>query len=770
MQEQGQGMPPEMGGEQQQEMPDRTSKEPTGTAESYNLVAELESTQKGKEWLERKAKMVLERWTRDREKSKGYTERCAADLELFLGRGGVMRGAAEGEPKPCLPILSKILLRIVARVLGMATTTEPIPVPTNDEDNDRVERVGLHISWEKRAKHPDWASGMAASILQWGLYGSAIRWISWDPVAGKKLIEPLTHSEFVLPYAYKDHSLNFSIVPHFTRVRRWPRWKIEQYADVGYFYGVDDIFREDGEFRARPIVPSEGEPAEDDLREVVIDLEGIEPGEVSKGEGDYALLEHHCWDYLPGKKRANRLAIVVEKSTKKVLRLVVMEREDRLDRLRFANEERANQIEHENLTAEYQQALETGQMQAAEMGQPFDPAQLGEAPQPKQAAPAKTEAIFPAKHYRFWENPEGTLGLGVGVFVSQINEIANNLMGENILAERLANVIGGFMSEDLGIEKKEVELKYGKFMSVPVRAGEMQGSFMPFQFARPKGNIAQIIEALDQNCQTVMSSSDYQSGMPGPSHETAAAAKARVAEGAKAIDAAMEMFLLPLAEEYREYARINAAYMSDEEYFLVTEPDPQNPGKDTKLRKSVGRADYDIDFDMTFTSDARMALDPGVGQSAMQAYQVLMADPMGQQNPNLLLKALKKVLKALKASDLAALLPDKVPEPPPPSPMSQVDENAGFMKEEDHPVLPDDDHAHHLREMDALEHDPMGLFEGLTPTGKQMFQRHRQGHRSAAYKLAATIRDQEGLGPHSPQPGAPPQAGPPPVQPPGLPQ
>ena len=116
-----------------------------------------------------------------------------------------------------------------------------------------------------------------------------------------------------------------------------------------------------------------------------------------------------------------------------------------------------------------------------------------------------------------------------------------------------------------------------------------------------------------------------------------------------------------------------------------------------------------------------------------------MASPIAQQDPNIQLAALKKALRALKATDLASQLPNNIPAPPPPSPMNQVDENAGFMNEKDHPVLPDDDHVDHLTRMDEVEKSP--LFATYSPTAKQIHKRHRQGHQAEAYKQGMTLKD-----------------------------
>ncbi|MGF2076124.1 hypothetical protein, partial [Enterococcus casseliflavus] len=70
---------------------------------------------------------------------------------------------------------------------------------------------------------------------------------------------------------------------------------------------------------------------------------------------------------------------------------------------------------------------------------------------------------------------------------------------------------------------------------------------------------------------------------------------------------------------------------------------------------------------------------------------------------NTKLQAEKRALKALGQDDLVRRYPAVIPPPEPPSPMSQEEENAGFLAEQDHEVLPDDDDALHLAKMEEFE-------------------------------------------------------------------
>ncbi|HEU4680673.1 MAG TPA: hypothetical protein VFS51_02935, partial [Gemmatimonadales bacterium] len=113
------------------------------------------------------------------------------------------------------------------------------------------------------------------------------------------------------------------------------------------------------------------------------------------------------------------------------------------------------------------------------------------------------------------------------------------------------------------------------------------------------------------------------------------------------------------------------------------------------------------------------------------------------------------------------------PAPPqPPQPMAQEDENQLYFSDQDHPVLPDDPHQDHVRVMQEFQESP--YWGQLSPTGRQMAERHYAQHMGFLYRMGAMNGTMGGPGGNSgmaaPAPnGGPPGGGPPPgVQGPGV--
>lgn len=712
-------------------------------SEDQNLVPLFEQDPKAAEWLAAFAERLIHDKKADEQSCEGYYQRLAQAVELYLGMSKEFDyGPAEGERKPCLPTLAKIVQRIVSRTLSVVLNTEPVGVPTGEEDQPRALRVAQHIAWEKRSKHPEWKPTMAVSILRWALYGSEIRKVTWDTLERKKEIYGLTCEELIMPYTDKDTTPNLKNVERITEIIDLPRWRVKKLGNVGFFHGVDKLFDKNAE--KKPTTVKYGENRSP-MRKVIDELQGTSPQTDRKGTM-YRFLERQSWEELPGdENNPRRISCVIEESTRRVVRFVIKEREDPKDRVRYQNELLEKALEFENSLGI---ANATGQSPEAQ------------AEAKARVKPPLTTAVYDYHHYSFSPNPKGVYGLGAWVFVGQLNEIANELAGEDLLGKRIANVAGstGIVDDNLTLDKGELQLKYGKFVRGSAANGNIAQSIFTLPFAPPRADVMTWVDKIDQEAQSVMSSSDYQSGMPGPSHETAAAAKLRVAAGNTAITQAIESFLVPLAVEYQTYARLNATYMSDDEYFMVVEPNPEKPGTTKRVPVGISRADYESDFDITFDADVRLRVDPGLGDNALSAYQLVMADPDLQGEMNIRMAARKKALKALECADIANMLPDEVPPPPPPEPMSQENENALFMEEKDHPVLDDDDHEYHTAKMGEFR--AQGMYDELTPTGKQLFDRHERGHKAKMYLQAAQTLAGTQDGTQPPGPGVPPEASP----------
>lgn len=748
--------------------------EGSGALEHVNLVEILQGKKVGDENDQQEGDDILVKWGKmtvrdfddDFDSNKDCYDKMAQTLELFMGERDMYDyGPAEGKPRPCMPVVNKLVTRIYNRMASVITKIEPVVVPSGPEDADRVVRVSQHMNWERRAKHPEWKATMSVGLLIMINGGSMFRRVEYDPVLRKKVITSLPPTDCVVAYSEKDMSPWMENVGRVTVRLRMRRNQIEEYGmsmdgSPSFFSGVDKLFAKDAEKKAQPIRDDDDT---DPFRKLRNKSEGTKRhAEQDKDDGTsnpmYEILERTSWERLPVGvapdeqivgPRMRRVQIWTERSTKKVLRAVIKEAEDAHDRLRYRNEVEAAQIKFENLTQEYaaKQAEAMAMMQAAAEevvlgGQAPVMPQMPPPPQMEQTRPIRMAPVYGLIHFRFMESPIGFYGLGAGIFGSNMNLIVNEAIGDHLVHAKMhaIGMTSGFLSEEWkeGNQKTKGKVKatFGAWKQTNLSADVLQRSMVNFQVGPPGSSLPDIAALFSDEAEMQMNAHESLSGEAGPSHESATAASLRNKRVGENLNMAMENVFEPLAAEFKTYARLNATFLDNVEYYYVTEADPAKPGKETQVRKTVGRRDYEADYDITFDSDVRLSFDEGLGENAMQGYQIVMQSPFA--DPNTKLAAEKKALRSLGQTDILRHYPDSIPPPEEPTPQSQIDENAGFMEERDHPVLPDDDHTVHLAEMQKFE---MNAFP-LSPTGKQLFDRHRRGHQAAAYSTARKMEDE----------------------------
>jgi hypothetical protein len=119
-------------------------------------------------------------------------------------------------------------------------------------------------------------------------------------------------------------------------------------------------------------------------------------------------------------------------------------------------------------------------------------------------------------------------------------------------------------------------------------------------------------------------------------------------------------------------------------FFRVTEEDPGDVLTDEDMQ-----GDYDFDI----TPPTAIANRGQMLQDTIQAYSLLVSNPIALQNPALIAESLKKVLKRLGQAELVAFVPDTSKLRPP---MSAEDENVLILQGQDVDPHPADNHIRHI--------------------------------------------------------------------------
>lgn len=717
--------------------------------EAFNLVPDLLSDKKdGAPWLEEEGKRVVERCKLDEDNREPFMKRIANQLKLFTGMLDKLKFPTEGADAPHMPLLLKALLshwsRTVDQVLP-ASGAIVHPVPTSFEDSERADRVELHLNWQLRSRIPEYIPGHCDSIMAWLQAGSTFRVGFWDPVRKVPNFEHVPIDYMVLPYACKDSDPLMRKVPRKTWIRHMTRHELEEWAETGYLVGVDELYADGYSARSPYTDPSK-------VIETVDKVQGVTKPEQMSSDKDLdqarAILVQYYWALLPGIDKIKPVCCWVDRQTKKVLCLTIRQMDDSVDRARFENQQR--EFEAAQASMQQQQAM------APQAGQSGIPDTLS-ANGPKEPAPVKTVTLDTIVHYRLFPNPNGIYGLGVGYLLEGPNEFIDKILGDLWVAGKFQNTQSGFISDFAqGNKRGDIQWEPGKFHTIACQPEELDKAIKPFQFGPPSATLMELAKWIHEESSSQTASQDTMSGEQGTSRETATSVQERNANANQVVNLMTRMYLIAFAEEVKIIAHMNSVYMEDVEYFSTVVPSKERPGEmDNKTGISIARADYLEDYDLTFAADARMgskATRVNEAGSLMDriAQSPLIKDP--QRGPMLLWTGMRNLFKAMERPDFEAAIGQPPMPPPPPQPASQQDENAGFINEAFHPVLPTDPHEDHLMVIDTFKQDPAYAF--LSPTGKNMLDKHERAHVAELYKQnqGAIDGSNAGLG-QGPQPG-----------------
>lgn len=722
-----------------------------------------------KEWIEKEAKEAARLVAADIEDRKEYEERHANQLRLYAGVIPNLGAPAEGAKAPHIGLMAKSLLHLWAR-----TYDQIIPakgdiihsVPFGPQDMDRAQRTEQHLNWQLRQRIPDWASGHQANIMGWYMGGSMFRHYRYDPVEGVHRVDTLGMDDIIVPYSERDDHPLMKSLPRITRVLRLSRWQAEIYEESGMWSNLDAVYPPDDDASTMSGDALPSQPRQDDETETekaVIDISGMD--KPAKGDKNSKRKYYEQQTYLrfpkalavPALKSiagvTKPVILTFDKITKRPLALTIREEPDPVDQTRFNQQQQAFQIASQN-----------AQQQAAAMPPPEDGTPVPPPGQPKAPAPVRQQTVYNIVHYRLFPNPDGILGLGVGSLLESSNELANTLAAEYMLGAKFENLKGGWIPRGARERRGDISFTPGKFVELDLEPEVMQKAIVPIQFGPPSEGLMKVVEKLEANAE-IAANADILSGEKGSSNETAKGTSIRNANALALISVMARLYLEAMKYEIKMIAHGNSIQMTGPETFPVSQMTGADQSQVTNV--TVQPSDYVEDVHIEFTADARMSSKPERVSDAMNVLNTVVNSPMAQ-NMALIDFCTRKVFRAMESPDYEAAMGPPPQPPPPPVPQSQDTENAGFFNEQDHPVMPDDNHMEHLHKINELKTSP--LHEHLSSTGKQMLDRHERGHVSQFYLQMQALKkgtgaDVHGMAGANGGPGGGPVQGPPPGAP-----
>jgi hypothetical protein len=559
-------------------------------------------------------------------------------------------------------------------------------------------------------------------------------------------------------------------------------YDIESYGDKGVYANTDkvkatepDKARDDSDFK-KQIEKIDGQTDDG-------------PDTTTEDKPRFVLEQHRIWRMPNAPEvhpsfdgKPHPVVITVDDQSRQLLRFVVREEPDPDDFQRHQKDQATydghlqrlesylKEVQAHQTMVETAQAL--GQPLPPDMQPPMMPAtppgiKEDESGMPIEPKPQRMRELCFFTHYRAFPS-EGFYGLGFGDFIAGLNKGVNTLINQHIDGGTLRNAMPGFISAQLKGQRGTINVQPGELIEVDAPMGSIKdGMYFP-EFPPADPGTMRIAQMLMEAADKLVASSDLMSGQTSGANRTAKETEILQEQMMMQITVLARRIKEAFKHELDKIWRLFGVFLPDDEIMDVLGPE----GIPTQVR--IGKA--------MFTPNAHIApaADPRTKNQrlseTMQVFgavsqnQYLMSQPP-QIRDTLMRAVTEDVLRAHGADKLVRLLPPPPPPPqpppPPPPPAPHWEEDAGFLRGQDHPVNPADDDLQHIQ-----GHQQTLATTGnvIDKNGRQMLERHIRFHTANHIQKAGQQKaemDQHAnqllAALHGPPPG-PPRMGPMPPQ------
>ena len=266
---------------------------------------------------------------------------------------------------------------------------------------------------------------------------------------------------------------------------------------------------------------------------------------------------------------------------------------------------------------------------------------------------SKIEPIQYYTKYSFIPNPDGGFyDIGFGRLLGPINGSCNTIINQLVDAGSLSNMQAGFIGKGLRIRMGETKFGPGEWKAVNSTGDDLKKQIFPLPVREPSQVLFNLLDLLLKSGKELASVAEIFVGkMPGQ-NTPATTTMATIEQGMKVFTAVYKRVYRALGIEFRKLYKLNAKYMSMEEYTSVMDEPAQ-------------QTDYKWPDDDIFPGADPNAVSSQEKQAKIQAVMQIMQ--LGTLDP----MAVTQLY--LEAHEIAQ--PEKYmkqPSPPPPDPKMEA--------------------------------------------------------------------------------------------------
>jgi len=264
--------------------------------------------------------------------------------------------------------------------------------------------------------------------------------------------------------------------------------------------------------------------------------------------------------------------------------------------------------------------------------------------------------------FSFIPSPDGGIyDLGFGVLLGPLNESINTIINQLVDAGTLSNTAGGFLGRGVKFRSGDNSFKPFEWKRVDASGDDLRKGVFPLPVREPSQVLFQLLGLLIDYGERVGMATDPQVGVSTGQNTPAETSRNMLQEGQRVFSAVYKRTYRALKEEFRKLYKLNSIYLNDTtKYFSLSD----------RGEAVINRDDFHTDG-----KEIVPAADPNMVSDEQKVQQALMLKGFSEVNPGLYNKYVveKLALKALKISDIEAVLPDPAGENALPAPAPDKD-------------------------------------------------------------------------------------------------
>ena len=390
------------------------------------------------------AQDVIECYERDRRSRADWEEKHKKWVSLYYQTDvPIATGRWAGASNESVPILTEACNQFHTRMYSTLFANPRLvqPRPTGrktQQDEERAERVGLHMTWQLTQKDRTYRRNKDKLLLQLPRSGCVFTKTFRDNARKMNMVQNVRAIDLVVPYGIGPRAIED--IENKTECIWTTLDRCKLLAKSGYLSEPPEPGRIPYDQLSAP-----------ELTEQEAQGQHFAP-DTPEEERPVLLLESHRLVDLNGDGFREPYIVTVDPVGRKVLRIA----------LRYEVDELGNPLG------------------AADWYDDYKPVEL-------------------YTTWNFLENPDGFYGLGMGHILGELNKAVNRLLRETIDAGSLANILNlsGFTSSNVnGPQGGPLEIELGKFKRLNVAADDLNKVFKTFQVPGPNASLIQALELL----------------------------------------------------------------------------------------------------------------------------------------------------------------------------------------------------------------------------------------------------------------------------------